>query len=99
MATGVRPAIALPRPAVFPVRADRGGRQLRSAVAGVSAIGECCEIDGQPGAGGPLFAQAEILARVCSVRLRRIFTGRRGLRLKVTGIDLFSAGDVQGRGR
>jgi NAD(P)H-nitrite reductase large subunit len=47
----------------------------------------------------PCLRRRRFWPRVCSARLRQIFTGRRRLRLKVTGIDLFSAGDVQGRER
>ena len=74
---------------------DRGGvEQLRTSTPGISAVGECCEINGQTwGLVAPCLKQAEVLA----ARLAG-FTGAgfgwqsSGTRLKVTGIDLFSAG-------
>jgi nitrite reductase (NADH) large subunit len=79
MTTGVRPAIALAEASGIPcARGIVVDGQLRSAVAGVSAIGECCEIAGQTWGWWPLVcSRRRFSLRVCSVRLRRTFTGRR----------------------
>ncbi len=64
MAIGVQPAIALAQAAGIPCQ--RGilvDRQLRSAHAGIYAVGECCEISGETfGLVAPCLAQAKILA-------------------------------------
>lgn len=100
MTTGVRPAITLARASGIPcARGIVVDGQLRSAVAGVSALGECCEIAGQTrGLVAPCLQQAEILAaRLLGTPEADFHWQAGGLRLKVTGIDLFSAGDVQAR--
>lgn len=98
MATGVRPNIALAQRAGL--ACQRGilvNRQLATAVPGVSAIGECCEVDGQTfGLVAPCMQQAEVLAaRLCGQPIADFHWRDAGTRLKVTGIDLFSAGSVQ----
>lgn len=98
MATGVRPNIALAQRAGL--ACQRGivvDRQLATAVPGVSAIGECCEVDGQTfGLVAPCMQQAEVLAaRLCGQPMADFHWQDAGTRLKVTGIDLFSAGKVQ----
>ncbi|WP_368301429.1 nitrite reductase large subunit NirB [Kluyvera sichuanensis] len=98
MATGVRPNIALAQRAGIPCQ--RGivvNRQLETGIPGVSAIGECCEIDGQTfGLVAPCMQQADVLAaRLCGNPRADFHWQDRGTRLKVTGIDLFSAGRVQ----
>ncbi|MFD0949076.1 NAD(P)/FAD-dependent oxidoreductase [Paraperlucidibaca wandonensis] len=69
---------------------------LRSSAENVFALGECCEIDGESfGLVAPIYQQAKILADtligVCNLGYRRIASPTR---LKVTGIDLFSAGEL-----
>ena len=98
MATGVRPNISLAQRAGM--ACDRGiivNRQLATAVAGVSAIGECCEIDGQTfGLVAPCMQQADVLAaRLLGHAGQDFHWQDGGTRLKVTGIDLFSAGQIQ----
>ncbi len=98
MATGVRPNIALAqRSGLACQRGIVVDRQLATAVAGVSAIGECCEVDGQTfGLVAPCMQQAEVLAaRLCGKPIADFRWQDAGTRLKVTGIDLFSAGKVQ----
>lgn len=72
-------------------------RQLATALPGVSALGECCEIDGQTwGLVAPCLRQAEVLAgRLCGTPEADFHWQDSGTRLKVTGIALFSAGDPQ----
>ncbi len=63
----------------------------------VYAIGECCEIDGQTfGLVAPCLAQAEILAaRLADRPQGDFYSAATGTRLKVSGMALFSAGDVR----
>jgi len=100
MATGVRPNIALAQSAG--VACQRGiivNRQLATAVPGVSAIGECCEIEGQTfGLVAPCLKQADVLAARLAGEPMADFHGEEcGTRLKVTGIELFSAGQIQAK--
>ncbi|BBT71313.1 nitrite reductase large subunit NirB [Klebsiella sp. WP8-S18-ESBL-06] len=100
MATGVRPNIALAQAAGL--LCQRGivvDRQLATSVPGVSAIGECCEIDGQTfGLVAPCMQQADVLAaRLCGAPGKDFHWQDAGTRLKVSGIDLFSAGQVEAR--
>jgi nitrite reductase [NAD(P)H], large subunit/nitrite reductase [NAD(P)H], small subunit len=100
MATGVRPDIALAaRSGIACLRGIVVDRQLATSVPGVSAIGECCEIDGQTwGLVAPCMRQADVLAdRLAGTPGEAFHWQDAGTRLKVTGIDLFSAGDVQMR--
>ncbi|MBN0364949.1 hypothetical protein JTM66_35665, partial [Pseudomonas aeruginosa] len=68
-----------------------------SSLPGISAIGECCEIDGQTwGLVAPCLRQAEVLAdRLCGAPGEGFVWQDAGTRLKVTGIELFSAGEQQ----
>ncbi|HFF3737465.1 TPA: nitrite reductase large subunit NirB, partial [Klebsiella pneumoniae] len=72
-------------------------RQMASSLPGISAIGECCEIDGQTwGLVAPCLRQAEVLAdRLCGTPGEGFVWQDAGTRLKVTGIELFSAGEQQ----
>ena len=97
IAIGITPATALARAAGIPC--GRGivvDRQLRSVVDGVSALGECCEVDGETvGLAAPCLAQAEIVAQRLAGQPTADFHYRpSGTRLKVTGIDIFSAGET-----
>lgn len=98
LATGVRPNIQLAQRSGLACR--RGivvDRQLATALPGVSALGECCEIDGQTwGLVAPCMRQAEVLAgRLCGAPEADFHWQDSGTRLKVTGIALFSAGESQ----
>lgn len=72
-------------------------RQLATAQPGVSAIGECCEIDGQTwGWWLRVCVRLKCWLTVCAVTPGEDFHWQdSGTRLKVTGIDLFSAGDLR----
>ncbi|WP_407731166.1 nitrite reductase large subunit NirB [Pseudocitrobacter faecalis] len=101
IAAGVRPNIALAqRSGMHCQRGIVVNRQLATAVPGVSAIGECCEIDGQTwGLVAPCLQQAEVLsARLAGMPQVDFHWQDSGTRLKVTGIDLFSAGQVEAIG-
>lgn len=98
LATGVRPNIALAQRSGMSCR--RGivvDRQLATALPGISALGECCEIDGETwGLVAPCLRQAEVLAeRLCGTPGEDFTWQESGTRLKVTGIELFSAGDLR----
>ena len=98
LATGVQPDSRLA--AQSGVLCQRGivvDRQMASSLPGISAIGECCEIDGQTwGLVAPCLRQAEGLAdRLCGAPGEGFVWQDAGTRLKVTGIELFSAGEQQ----
>ncbi|MEL4016176.1 nitrite reductase large subunit NirB [Dryocola clanedunensis] len=100
IATGVRPNISLARQSGVPC--ERGisvDAQLRSPIPHVSALGECCEIDGQTwGLVAPCLQQADVLAaRLAGLPAADFSYQDRGTRLKVSGIPLFSAGDLSER--
>ncbi|QFH71824.1 nitrite reductase small subunit NirD [Enterobacter sp. E76] len=97
IATGVKPNSQLASAAGVPC--NRGilvDGQLRTALPGISAIGECCESNGALwGLVAPCLAQADVLAARLAGQPQGDFHYQpRGTRLKVTGIDLFSAGDI-----
>ncbi len=98
MAIGVVPEIALAQQAGVPCQ--RGiivNRQLQTQVANVYALGECCEIDGETfGLVAPCLTQAEVLAaQLADEPLADFHYQESGTRLKVTGIEMFSAGDIR----
>ncbi|HAS1129569.1 TPA: nitrite reductase small subunit NirD [Enterobacter cloacae] len=97
LATGVQPNIALA--SASGIRCACGivvDQQMRTSVPAISAIGECCEIDGQTfGLVAPCLAQADILAaRLAGDAPVPFAHTDSGMRLKVTGVELFSAGRV-----
>ena len=100
IAIGVTPEKALAQAAGLPC--ERGilvDRQLRTPQPQVYALGECCEIDGETfGLLAPCLAQAEVLAaQLADTPQAGFYPQAQGTRLKVTGIELFSAGDIQER--
>ncbi|HCQ08008.1 MAG TPA: nitrite reductase (NAD(P)H) small subunit [Leclercia adecarboxylata] len=100
LATGVTPNIALAQACGVPCgRGIRVDDQMRSALSGISAIGECCEIDGQIwGLVAPCLAQAGILAaRLAGESVTPFTPMQTGMRLKVTGVELFSVGEITAR--
>lgn len=95
LATGVIPNISLAKASGLAcARGILVDSLMHTSHPGVSAIGECCEIDGQTwGLVAPCFAQAEILAaRLAGDTCAEFAPRDGGMRLKVTGIELFSAG-------
>jgi len=97
LATGVLPNASLAKASgLVCVKGIVVDRLMQTSHPGVSAIGECSEIDGQTwGLVAPCLAQAEILAARLAGETCATFTPcDSGLRLKVTGIELFSAGCV-----
>ncbi|KAA1337120.1 nitrite reductase, partial [Escherichia coli] len=95
LATGVQPNVALAK--TSSIRCARGivvDHQMQTSVPDIYAIGECCEIDGQTfGLVAPCLAQADILAARLAGEVTAPFTRTdNGVRLKVTGVELFSLG-------
>ncbi|MBI5449791.1 MAG: NAD(P)/FAD-dependent oxidoreductase [Gammaproteobacteria bacterium] len=99
MAAGIRPNIELAKQAG--IHCERGiivSDTMQTYDPRVYAVGECVQHRGQSyGLVAPLFEQA----KVCATHLAQFGIGRytgsvTSTKLKVTGIDLFSAGDFHG---
>ena len=71
--------------------------QLRTSDARISAVGECCELNGETfGLVAPCLAQAEVLAyRLAGSPRDDYASAPLATRLKVTGIDVVSVGDLR----
>lgn len=102
MAVGIRPNVALAQNAEL--RVGRGlvvNDQMVTSDPDILAVGECVEHRGVLfGLVAPLYDQAEVVARTL-LGLDAVFEQRElSTKLKVTGCDLFSAGDfADGEGR
>ncbi len=98
MAVGIRPNTTLGQQAGLTV--NRGivvDDQMRTSDPDIYAVGECVEFDGQTfGLVAPLYEQAEVLAKVLAGEDAHYQISETATMLKVTGIDLFSAGDYLG---
>ena len=107
MAVGIAPEVSLARESGMAVsRAIAVDGWLRSSTPGVFALGECCEIEGEQfGLVAPIYQQAQVLAAVLQRHaesgLNASLTDiapytRQALptRLKVSGVHVFSAGDL-----
>ena len=103
MAVGIRPNAGLAKDAGLAV--NRGivvDAQMRTADPDIYALGECAEVLGQTyGLVAPLYEMAGICARHLAGDVEATFTpSATATKLKVTGINLFSAGDfAEGPGR
>ncbi|WP_126974633.1 nitrite reductase large subunit NirB [Frigidibacter oleivorans] len=95
MAVGIRPATALARAAGLAV--NRGvvvDDRMATSAADVFALGECVEHEGALfGLVAPLYDQAKVLADTLAGRPAAFVNREVATKLKVTGCDLFSAGD------
>lgn len=98
MAIGVRPRVELARGAGLEVaRGIVVDDALRTSAPGIYALGECAEHQGIcHGLVAPLYEMATALARHLVGDDVRYAPSPTVTRLKVTGIDLFSAGDFVG---
>ncbi|MGO9132539.1 MAG: NAD(P)/FAD-dependent oxidoreductase [Methylovirgula sp.] len=99
MAIGIRPNVELAR--VSGLGVNRGievDDQLLTSDPSIYAIGECVEHRGKIfGLVAPLYEMAEALAeQLCGDANVLYQTSETATRLKVTGIDMFSAGDIYG---
>ncbi|MDX2257863.1 MAG: nitrite reductase large subunit NirB [Hyphomicrobiaceae bacterium] len=103
MAVGIRPSAAIAKEAGLAV--NRGivvGPDMRTSDPDIFAVGECVEVDGQCfGLVAPLYEQAGVLAATLAGEAEAVFRpAATATKLKVTGINLFSAGDFgDGPGR
>ncbi|MDF0598333.1 nitrite reductase large subunit NirB [Psychromarinibacter halotolerans] len=102
MAVGIRPQVQLAKDSGLDMgRAIKVDAQMRTSDPSVFAVGECVEFEGNLfGLVAPLYDQAKVLAKTLldeedTFRVKQLST-----KLKVTGCDLFSAGDfADGEGR
>jgi nitrite reductase (NADH) large subunit len=98
MAVGIRPNVELGNKAGLDV--NRGiivNDQMQTSDSNIYALGECIEFDGQTfGLVAPLYEQAEVLAKVLAGQDAYYQISETATMLKVTGINLFSAGDYTG---
>ena len=102
MAVGIRPAIKLAQEAGLAT--GRGvvvDDRLATSDPHIFALGECVEHDGAVfGLVAPLFDQAKVLAKTLRGQAAQYVNKDVSTKLKVTGCDLFSAGDFRdGAGR
>ena len=95
MAVGIRPAAQLAKDAGLDVaRAIVVDAQMRTSDPDVYALGECVEFEGTLfGLVAPLYEQARVLAHSLSGEADAFSVKQLSTKLKVTGCDLFSAGD------
>ena len=96
MAVGIRPNVALAKDAELPT--NRGvvvDAQMRTADPSIYALGECVEVNGATfGLVAPLYDMANVLAaQLCGDEKATFTPVATATRLKVTGINLYSAGD------
>ena len=99
MAVGIRPNTGLAR--AVGLACDRGikvDETLRSSDAAIFAVGECIEFEKQCfGLVAPIWDMAKVAADHLTSVAETAFTPiATGTRLKVSGIEMFSAGDFQG---
>ena len=95
MAVGIRPETRLANDAGLTVaRGIEVDAQMRTSDPDIYAVGECVEFDGQLfGLVAPLYDQAKVLARSLLDEADAFVVKDVATKLKVTGCDLFSAGD------
>jgi len=94
---GITPEISLARAAgLHCERAIVTDALMRTSVDNISALGECCQISGEMfGMIAPIHQQARVLARrLCSEETEGYQSEVLPTRLKVSGVDVFSAGDL-----
>jgi len=99
MAVGIRPNVALAKDAGLACgRGVRVDDAMRTSDPHIYAVGECVEHRGQVfGLVAPLWDMAKICADRITETADSVYEpGVTGTRLKVTGIDMFSAGDFLG---
>ena len=102
MAVGIRPETRLAKEAGLDVaRGVKVSGQMVTSDPDILALGECIEHDGQVfGLVAPLYDQARVLAATLRATKATFRPVQTATKLKVTGCDLFSAGDfAEGPGR
>ncbi len=95
MAVGIRPEVRLANDAHLDVgRGITVNDQMRTSDPAIFALGECVEHDKQLfGLVAPLYDQARVLAATLLGQEAAFQPVQTATKLKVTGVDLFSAGD------
>ncbi|WP_099911711.1 nitrite reductase large subunit NirB [Puniceibacterium antarcticum] len=95
MAVGIRPSVQLAKDAGLDVgRAITVDAQMQTSDPDVYALGECVEFAGTLfGLVAPLYDQAKVLAKTLTDQEDAFTVKELATKLKVTGCDLFSAGD------
>ncbi|MEO3414656.1 nitrite reductase large subunit NirB [Roseovarius sp. CAU 1744] len=95
MAVGIRPETRLANDAGLDVaRGIEVNAQMQSSDPDIYAVGECVEFDGHLfGLVAPLYEQAGVVARSLLGEADAFVVRELATKLKVTGCDLFSAGD------
>lgn len=95
MAVGIRPETRLATDAGLEVaRGIEVDAQMKTSMPGIFAVGECVEFDGNLfGLVAPLYEQAKVLSRSLLGEIDAFVVKDTATKLKVTGCDLFSAGD------
>lgn len=95
MAVGIRPETRLATDAGLDVaRGIEVNAQMQTSNRDIFAVGECVEFDGNLfGLVAPLYEQAKVLARTLLGEAEAFVVKDTATKLKVTGCDLFSAGD------
>jgi len=95
MAVGIRPNVALAKEAGLAVgRGIHVDDQMVTSDADILAVGECVEHDGAVfGLVAPLYDQAKVVAETLQGNAAAFVQKELSTKLKVTGCDLFSAGD------
>jgi nitrite reductase (NADH) large subunit len=102
MAVGIRPEVRLATDAHLDIgRGITVNDQMRTSDPSIWAVGECVEHNNQLfGLVAPLYDQAKVLARALMAENAAFRPVQTATKLKVTGCDLFSAGDfADGPGR
>lgn len=102
MAVGIRPNVKLAQDAGLAVgRGIHVDDQMVTSDPDVLAVGECVEHDGAIfGLVAPLYDQAKVAAKTLLAEDAKFVQKEISTKLKVTGCDLFSAGDfAEGEGR
>ncbi|GFE66472.1 nitrite reductase large subunit NirB [Litoreibacter roseus] len=102
MAVGIRPNVALAQASGIAVgRGIHVDDQMITSDADVLAVGECVEHNGAVfGLVAPLYDQAKVAAQTLQGQTASFVQKELSTKLKVTGCDLFSAGDfADGEGR
>jgi len=102
MAVGIRPETRLATDAGIDVaRGIEVNAQMQSSDPDILCVGECVEFDGQLfGLVAPLYDQAKTVAATLLDQPDAFVSKELSTKLKVTGCDLFSAGDfADGEGR
>jgi len=95
MSVGIRPETRLATDAGLTVaRGIEVNAQMQTSDPDIYAVGECIEFDGNLfGLVAPLYDQARVLARSLMDEVDAFVAKDTATKLKVTGCDLFSAGD------